>query len=79
MVGRREGTDRRGHADPGCSNGSENEKLSTIDVRYVPQSIMDALSTLMEVGTLRFDEDGLSLRSTYGLKGQAVKTLSSKG
>ena len=59
----------------GRPKGPEKEKLPAIHLRDVPASVKDALSALMEVGTIGFDEDGLSLRSTYGSQGQAAKTL----
>lgn len=59
----------------GRPKGPEKEKLPAIHVRDVPQTVKDALAALMEVGTIGFDEDGLSLRSTYGSQGDAVKTL----
>ncbi len=59
----------------GRPKGPEKEKLPALHVRDVPSSVKDAVSALMEVGTIGFDEDGLSLRSTYGSQGDAVKTL----
>jgi hypothetical protein len=59
----------------GRPKGPEKEKLPAIHVRDVPPTVKDALAALMEVGTIGFDEDGLSLRSTYGSQGDAAKTL----
>lgn len=59
----------------GRPKGPEKEKLPAIHLRDVPASVKNALSALMEVETIGFDEDGLSLRSTYGSQGQAAKTL----
>ena len=56
----------------GRPKGPEKEKLPALHVREVPLNIKDALSALIEIGTLGFDENGLSLRSTYGSQGDAV-------
>ena len=59
----------------GRPKGPEKEKLPAIHVRDVPQTTKDALAALAEVVTIGFDEDGLSVPSTYGSQGDAVKTL----
>ena len=59
----------------GRPKGPEKEKLPALHLRDVPPVVKNALAELAQVGNLGFDEDGLSLRSTYGSQGDAAKTL----
>lgn len=71
MAGGADGTGR----PVGRPKGPEKEKLPAVHLRDVPHVVKDALAELAQVGTIGFDEDGLSLRSTYGSQGQAAQTL----